>query len=85
MRIAASVWRLHVALAKLGLPSGAALLLGDTPCDIEAAQGAGGRVIALRSGGFSDHDLAGALAIYDDMADLLARYAASPLVNSSDE
>lgn len=75
----------EVALAKLDLPPDAALLLGDTPYDIEAAHGAGVRVIALRSGGFTDHDLAGALAIYDDTADLLARYAASPLANGSDE
>jgi len=54
-------------------------LLGDTPYDVEAAQRAGMATLALRSGGFSDADLAGALAIYDDAADLLARYDESPL------
>ena len=37
------------------------------------------REVALRSGGFDDASLAGAVAIYDDPADLLARLAGSPL------
>jgi len=36
-------------------------------------------VIALRCGGFDDAALAGAKAIYDDPADLLAHYDDSPL------
>lgn len=67
------------ALAKVALPPAAAVLLGDTPYDIAAARKADVRTIALRCGGFSDTDLAGALARYDDPADLLARYDTSPL------
>jgi hypothetical protein len=52
----------------------------NTPYDIQAAGKAGVRVIAVRSGGFSDSGLKGALAIYDDPADLLAHYESSPLV-----
>jgi HAD superfamily hydrolase (TIGR01509 family) len=67
------------ALQKLGLDPSAVLMLGDTPYDIESAAGCGIRVIALRCGGFSDEQLADALAIFDDPADLLAAYARSPL------
>ncbi len=68
-----------LGLGKTGLPAAAVLMLGDAPYDIAAADKLGIRTIALRSGGFSDRDLAGALAIYDDPADLLARYKESPL------
>lgn len=70
---------IRAALDKLGLPAAAAALLGDTPYDIAAARQAGVRTIALRCGGWGDRELAGALAIYDDPADLLARYDDSPL------
>jgi HAD superfamily hydrolase (TIGR01509 family) len=67
------------ALEKSGLAPEAAIMLGDTPYDIEAAGKLGVRTIAVRCGGFSDRDLAGAVALYDDPADLLARYEESPL------
>jgi len=67
------------ALAKLRLPPERVAMLGDTPYDIQAARRAGVATIALRCGGWSDKDLAGALAIYDDPADLLARFESSPL------
>jgi HAD superfamily hydrolase (TIGR01509 family) len=67
------------ALAKAGVPAKSAVLLGDTPYDIAAAHKAGVAAIGLRSGGRSDGDLEGALAVYDDPADLLARFASSPL------
>lgn len=70
---------LHAALEKGELGAGEALMLGDTPYDIEAAARAGMACIALRSGGWSDADLRGALAIYDDPADLLAHLGQSPL------
>jgi len=53
-------------------------LLGDTPYDIEASSKAGIRVVALRCGGWGDADLGGAVQIYDDPADLLAHFDASP-------
>jgi HAD superfamily hydrolase (TIGR01509 family) len=66
------------ALHKLGLDSREVLMLGDTPYDIQSAGGCGVQVIALRCGGFSDEQLADALAIYDDPADLLAGFDRSP-------
>ncbi|NUZ07843.1 HAD family hydrolase [Schlegelella sp. ID0723] len=68
------------ALAKADLDAEAVLMLGDTPYDIEAARRAGVGTIALRSGGWwNDAALAGAVAIYDDPADLLAHWDESPL------
>ncbi len=72
----------RAALGKAGLPPAATVLLGDTPYDIAAARKADVRTIALRCGGFSDADLAGALARYDDPADLLARFDTSPLARA---
>ncbi len=67
------------ALSKIGLQAEQALMLGDTPYDIEAASRSGVVVIAVRCGGFSDQQLVGALAIYDDPADLLEHWNESPL------
>lgn len=57
-------------------------MLGDAPYDIQSANGAGVGVIALRCGGFGDTALAGAKAIYNDPADLLAHYDESPLAET---
>jgi HAD superfamily hydrolase (TIGR01509 family) len=67
------------ALRKLRLGPSAAVMIGDTPYDVEAARRAGVALIAFRSGGWSDPDLRGALAVYDGPADLLARIESSPL------
>jgi HAD superfamily hydrolase (TIGR01509 family) len=67
------------ALARLYRSPDEVLMLGDTPYDVEAAQRAGIRIIALRCGGWSTRDLEGALAIYDDPADLLSRTGDGPL------
>jgi HAD superfamily hydrolase (TIGR01509 family) len=68
------------ALERLGDPrKEETLVIGDTPYDIEAAGKAGLKTIAFRCGGFPEETLRGAIAIYDDPADLLARYADSPL------
>jgi HAD superfamily hydrolase (TIGR01509 family) len=69
----------QAALEKLDLDAARVLMIGDTPYDIAAASSAGLGTIGLRCGGRSDHDLAGALAIYDDPADLLSKFDASPL------
>lgn len=68
-----------VALDKLKLTPEQAIMIGDTPYDIESAKGCRVDVIAVRCGGFSDDQLAGALAIYDDPADILAHIKDSPL------
>jgi beta-phosphoglucomutase-like phosphatase (HAD superfamily) len=58
-----------------------AIAVGDTPYDAEAAGKAGLATIGLLCGGFPETDLraAGCVAIYQDPADLLARFDASPL------
>ena len=54
-------------------------MIGDTPYDIEAAQGAGVGMIALRCGGWwDDSALGAALAIYDDPEELLQQFDLSP-------
>jgi HAD superfamily hydrolase (TIGR01509 family) len=66
---------LKVALKKLGEPEDApSVVIGDSVYDVEAAKNAGMPAIVVRSGGFGDDELrdAGALAIYDTPADLMA-------------
>jgi HAD superfamily hydrolase (TIGR01509 family) len=67
------------ALEKSGANKRSAIMIGDTPYDVEAARRAGIRVIALRCGGWTDSELTGAIAVYDDPADLLSHLVASPL------
>jgi HAD superfamily hydrolase (TIGR01549 family) len=69
----------ELALDQLDLPPTAVVMIGDTPYDIAAATQAGVGIIALRCGGWDDEALAGALAVYDDPADLLAHFDTSPL------
>ena len=68
------------ALDKLGdVSADEAIVVGDTPYDAEAAGKLRLRTIGVRCGGFPEEELlaAGAIAIYDDPADLLARYEES--------
>jgi len=67
------------AAQKAGVEPDEALVIGDTPFDIQAASDAGIRTVAVRSGGFRDDQLSGANAIFDDVAELLERFDASPL------
>ncbi|ARJ69951.1 HAD family hydrolase [Paracoccus contaminans] len=70
------------ALGRLdGIGPHEAIVVGDTPYDIEAAGRCGIAAIALRSGGFGDAALAdaGAVEIHDDAAALLAAYDRSAL------
>ena len=66
------------ALARAGVPAAEAIMVGDTPYDVEAALRTGIEIIGLRAGGWSDQELTGAVAVYADPADLLARYDLSP-------
>jgi HAD superfamily hydrolase (TIGR01549 family) len=65
------------SLEKLGdIPAADALTVGDTRFDIEAAKKTGLKTIALLCGGTPESVLrqAGAIAIYRDPAEFLARY-----------
>ena len=70
-----------VALQKAGVDAADAIFVGDTPFDVTAAKKVGVPTIALRSGGRSTAELtgAGAIAVYDDPADLMAHLDESPL------
>jgi HAD superfamily hydrolase (TIGR01509 family) len=65
------------ALKRTGCPASSAIMLGDTPYDVEAALRAGIRIVGLECGGWDRADLAGAAEVYADPADLLARYETS--------
>ena len=67
------------ALKRAGVGATEAVMIGDTPYDIEAATRAGVSTIAFRSGGWQDADLEGAIAIYDHPRDLLEQIETSPL------
>jgi phosphoglycolate phosphatase-like HAD superfamily hydrolase len=68
----------EAALARAAVAPAEAVMLGDTPYDVKAATRAGVLCVALRSGGWDDDALAGAIAIYQDTADLFAHYGQSP-------
>ena len=68
------------ALRQAGVAPGEAILIGDTPYDIEAARRAGVATIAFRCGGWNDHELTGAAAVFDGPWDLLAQLDEAPLV-----
>jgi HAD superfamily hydrolase (TIGR01509 family) len=69
---------IQAALQKAEVSASESAMLGDTPYDIEAARRCGVGTVAVRSGGWEDAALEGALAIYADVADLLAHYEQSP-------
>ncbi|HEX8098160.1 MAG TPA: HAD family hydrolase [Pyrinomonadaceae bacterium] len=70
-----------VALDLLGVKPEEAFAVGDTPYDAEAAGKLRLRTIGVLCGGFpaEELDAAGCVRIYEDPADLLARYDDSPL------
>ena len=70
-----------IALQRSGIAPDSTVMIGDTRWDVEAAARCGVRTIALRSGGRGDAELrdAGAIAVYDDVADLLINLESSAL------
>jgi len=69
------------ALNLLSMQPGDAIAIGDTPYDVEAAKKIGLPVIGVLCGGFPEQTLRGegAVAIFDDPANLVERYYQSPL------
>ena len=67
------------ALKKAGVGAEHAIVLGDTPYDVTAAKRCSIAAVAVRSGGFDEAALRGAVARYDDVAALLAQFDRSPL------
>jgi HAD superfamily hydrolase (TIGR01509 family) len=71
----------ETALGKAGLSAEHAIFVGDTVWDVEAAGRAGLDCVGVLSGGIAEAELreAGAIAVYRDVAHLLAELDASPL------
>jgi HAD superfamily hydrolase (TIGR01549 family) len=69
----------EAALAKAG--SRDAVMVGDTPWDIEAARQAGIDTVCLITGGFSEQELrdAGAVAVFESVEELRGRLDETPL------
>jgi HAD superfamily hydrolase (TIGR01509 family) len=65
----------HAALQKAGSDAGEAVMVGDTPYDVEAARRAGVPTLAVLTGGFSAAELrdAGAARVFESVAELRAR------------
>jgi HAD superfamily hydrolase (TIGR01509 family) len=65
----------HAALAKAGADARDAVMVGDTPWDVQAAERAGVPTIAVMTGGFSEAELrdAGAQDVFESVAELRAR------------
>jgi HAD superfamily hydrolase (TIGR01509 family) len=67
------------ALDKLGTKD--AVMVGDTPWDVEAAQRAGIETVAVLTGGFSEQERreAGAVTVFDSIVSLREGIAGTPL------
>jgi len=67
------------ALEKLGTKD--AVMVGDTPWDVEAARKAGIETVCVLTGGFSRDELeeAGAVAVFESIVELRQRIADTPL------
>ena len=72
----------EAALAKVGAEPDDAVVLGDSLWDVEAARRTGLRCVAVETGGFSRAELldAGAVAVFRDARDLLARLETTPIL-----
>ena len=70
-----------VAAAVERAGGGAAVMVGDSTWDCEAAKRAGLETIGVLTGGFSDQELlaAGAACVFERLADLRAELAGTPL------
>ena len=75
----------HAALKRAGQPDDEpAVMVGDTPWDIEAARAAGVSTLAVVTGGFSAQELrdAGAWDVFESVAELEQRLEETPLGRS---
>lgn len=64
----------HAALQRSGAPPDQALMLGDTPYDVEAALRAGIAIVGVESGGWGREDLRGAVEVHPGAAEICAHY-----------
>jgi len=73
----------EAALERVGVRPGEAVMLGDTPYDLASAARAGVPMIGVKTGGYDEAGLRGAIAVYSTPLDLWEHYDASPLGSSS--
>jgi len=64
----------QAALQRSGAPATQAIMLGDTPYDVEAALRAGVAVVGVESGGWGAEDLRGAVEVHPGAAGICAHY-----------
>ncbi len=64
----------QAALQRSGAPATQAIMLGDTPYDVEAALRAGIAVVGVESGGWGAEDLRGAVEVHPGAAGICAHY-----------
>jgi HAD superfamily hydrolase (TIGR01509 family) len=69
------------ALERVGGSADDALMVGDTPWDVEAAAKAGVKTLAVRTGGFGVDELegAGAAAVFESVTELCQKLDQTPL------
>ena len=64
----------QAALQRSGAPAEQAIMLGDTPYDVEAALRAGIAIVGVESGGWSAEDLRGAVEVHPEAAGIYGHY-----------
>jgi HAD superfamily hydrolase (TIGR01509 family) len=71
----------NAALERAGGRPDDAVMVGDTPWDVHAADDAGVKTLTVRTGGFGDDELreAGAIAVFESVAELRAKLDETPL------
>lgn len=70
---------IEAALAVVSAERSRAVMIGDTPYDVQAARGASVDMIGFTSGGWPEAALAGSVAAFAGPAGLLAMWEQSPL------
>ena len=67
----------HAALQRSGAPAEQAIMLGDTPYDVQAALQAGIAIVGVESGGWGAEDLRDAVEVHPGAAEICANYRES--------
>jgi HAD superfamily hydrolase (TIGR01509 family) len=71
----------NAALERSGGSADEAVMVGDTPWDVRAAENAGVKTLTVRTGGFGDDELrdAGAIEVFESVAELREKLDQTPL------
>jgi HAD superfamily hydrolase (TIGR01509 family) len=71
----------NAALERSGGSADEAVMVGDTPWDVRAAENAGVKTLTVRTGGFGDDELrdAGAIEVFESVAELAEKLDQTPL------